>query len=108
MGSSRDLQQWEPSGADSGFCCGNMQFLLLFLLALCGAMTWMKQYPRLPGSLPPWREKETWWSAELVGELEKLEVEGSFSEAMKANPWIPKGRCGPLVSSEDALQKKVK
>ena len=44
-------------------------------------LTWMKQCPRLPGSLPPWRKERDRWSADLEGEMEKLEVEGSFSVA---------------------------
>ena len=32
-----------------------------------------------------------WWSIDLEGEMEKLEVMGPWS-GMKADPWIPKGR----------------
>ena len=43
--------------------------------------TRMKQCPRLPGRLQPSGRKENWWSADLEGEVEKLEVEGGFSGA---------------------------
>ena len=41
-------------------------------------VTWMKQCPRLPGNLPLWRRKEIGGALDLDGEMEKLEVEGSF------------------------------
>ena len=42
-------------------------------------MTRMKQCPRPPGRVPPkWKERD-WWSADLEGEMEKLEVDGGFS-----------------------------
>ena len=43
-------------------------------------------------------EKERgWWSADLKGEMEKLEVEGSFS--------VNEG--GPLVSSDGAYERRT-
>ena len=40
----------------------------------------------------PLGKERDWWSADLEGEMEKLEVEGSFFLSPQADPWILKGR----------------
>ena len=68
-------------------------------------MMWMKQCPRPSGSPPP-RGRKDWWSADLEGEMEKLEVEGSCSVAERG-PMVLQGRrtTGQLGR---CLQKELK
>ena len=80
-GSSRDfyLQEWEPSGAESGFAVATdgSSFCSCSPSMANDADEAMSTSSRksLHG------KERDWWSADLEGELEKLEVEGNFSVA---------------------------
>ena len=50
---------------------------------------------------PSMGKERDWWSADLEGEMEELEVEGSFSVA-EGGSMDPERKGGPLVNSEGA------
>ena len=56
---------------------------------------------------PSIKLERDWWSADLEGEMEKLEVDGSFPW-LKADPWISKGRRSTGQLRRCLQKKKVK
>ena len=55
----------------------------------------------------PEGKKRDWWSIDLEGEIEKLEVEGGFSET-KGESVDPKGEIGHCQFGRSLQKKKVR
>ena len=80
----------EPSGAEGGFAVAtDSSSLSSSSSCLADVDETMSTSSRKSPSM--WKERDC-WSAELEGEMEKLD------------PWIPKG--GPLVSSNGAYKRR--
>ena len=74
------LREWEPSGAESGFavatdgssfcsCSPSMAYDVDEAMSMSSRKS------------PSMNKERDWWSADLEGEMEKLQVEGNFSVA---------------------------
>ena len=100
---ARILQQWEPSGAEGGFAVATdgSSFCSCSPSVTYDVDEAMSTSSRKSPSMV---KERYWWSADLEGQMEKLEAEGSFSVAESGS--MDPERNGPLVSSDGALKRR--